>query len=487
MIINQTVDNHDDLLKVVDNMLSEVGVERKDLKGKVTFAGLDPIRPTVLKVGAAGAAVIAANAIVTALIHQEKTGEGQDIHVDLRKAFVNQSKWQDVLLDCVTVNGVSRLAGVKSFGESADLHLLPTRDNRFVMASFPYPSQMTKICKIFNSGYTQDQLAASSIKHSAEELEAMGNSAMVPITIVRTPEEFEASDHWAHHISTPIIHIEKVGDSAPEPFPEGDRPLSGIRSLSMVHVVAAPHTQSTICGAGAEGLNLHPPDWYEEDMFFFSTHIGYRHAAVDPFKERAKVFELVKDADIFIENLRPSLIHKEGYSPEALAELRPGMISCSIKLNTATGPYSQMPGFDFNAAALTGLFTKTGTPDAPAFPKGVNVICDLLSGKMAAIGIQAALLRRAREGGSYKVNVSLAQGATWLMSLGLVPKTDLLDIASMGPEHQYMKPNLISGKTGYGDTTVIGSQAEMSKTPEIWDDPIISPPGSSYPEWLPKE
>jgi len=108
----------------------------------------------------------------------------------------------------------------------------------------------------------------------------------------------------------------------------------------------------------------------------------------------------------------------------------------------------------------------------------------LLSGKMLAIGIQAALLRRAREGGSYSVNVSLAQGCTWLMSLGLVPKADLLDIASMGPEHQHMQPNLISGKTGYGDTTIIGSQAEMSKTPEIWEDPIVSPPGSSYPEWL---
>jgi crotonobetainyl-CoA:carnitine CoA-transferase CaiB-like acyl-CoA transferase len=145
-----------------------------------------------------------------------------------------------------------------------------------------------------------------------------------------------------------------------------------------------------------------------------------------------------------------------------------------------------MPGFDFNGAAMTGLFTETGTPHAPSYPNGVNVICDLLSGKMLAIGIQAALLRRAREGGSYSVNVSLAQGCTWLMSLGLVPKKDLLDLANMGPEHQHMQPNLISGKTAYGDTTIIGSQAEMSKTPEVWNDPIVSPPGSSYPEWLPR-
>ena len=484
MKIDQTVDSHEDLFKVVDNLLSEVGVDRKDLKGKLTFAGLDPIRPTVLKVGAAGAAVGAANAILSALIHQEKTGEGQDIHVDLRQAYVNQSKWQDTLADCVTVNGQSRIVGPNAFGEFDNLHLLPTSDNRWVMVSGCYPSQFLKMTQIFNSGFTQEQLSAVSIKHTADELEAMGNSAMLPITNVRTQKEFQASEHWDSHVTTPLIDIKKVGDSDPEPFPKGGaQPLSGLRSLSMVHVVAAPHTQATIAGAGADGLNVHPRDWYEEEMFFFSTHIGYRHASVNPFKERDVVYKLVEGADIYIENLRPGLADREGYSAEQLAQLRPGIVAASVKLNTP-GPYSQMPGFDFNAGAITGLFTECGTASSPAYPNAVNVICDLLTGKMAAIGIQAALLRRAREGGSYSVNVSLAQGATWLMSLGLIPKTELLDIASMGPDHQPIKPNVISGKTAWGDTTVIGSVVEMSKTPESWRSPITMPPGSSYPKWL---
>ena len=486
MIINQTVDNHDDLLKVVDNLLSEAGVSRADLKGKLTFAGLDPIRPTVLKVGAAGAAVGAANAIVSALIHQERTGKGQDVHVDLRMAYINQSKWQDTLADCVTVNGQSRIVGPNSFGEFDNLHLLPTKDNGWVMVSGCYPSQFLKMTQIFNSGFTLEQLSAVSIKRTADEWEAMGNSAMVPITKVRTRKEFEASEHWASHVSTPIIHIEKVADSAPEPFPKGGaQPLSGLRSLSMVHVVAAPITQSSMAGAGADSLNIHPRDWYEEEMFFFSTHVGYRHASVDPFKQRDVAYKLVEGADIYIENLRPGLANREGYSADALAEIRPGIIAASVKLNTP-GPYSQMPGFDFNAGAISGLFTETGTADAPAYPNAVNVICDILTGKMLAVGIQAALLRRAREGGSYKVSVSLAQGATWLMSLGLIPKTELLDLASMGPEHQPIKPHLISGKTAWGDTTLIGSVVEMSETPEKWRNPITAPPGSSYPEWLPR-
>lgn len=485
MIFNQTVENHDDLLKVIDNMLSEAGIDRSELKGKVTFAGLDPVRPTVLKVGAAGAAVVAAKAIVSALIYQEKTGKGQDIHVDLRKAFANQSKWEDVLVDCCTVNGVSQMMGPNSFGENDNMHLLPTLDDKWVCVAGCYPSQFLKQTEVFNSGFTQEQLNASSIKHTADELEAMGNSAMVPITKVRTQKEFQESEHWPYHIATPLINIEKIGDSDPEPFPEGDRPLSGIRSLSNVHVVAGPHAQSTMAGAGAECLNIHPANWFEETMFLLSTHIGYRHAVLDPFKQRDETYELIKDADVYIENLRPGLAEREGYAPEDLAAFRPGIVCGSIKLNTS-GPYSQMPGFDFNAGAITGLFTETGSENAPAFPNAVNVICDFLSGSMLAIGLQAALLRRAREGGSYKVSVSLAQGATWLMSLGLIPKPDLLGLASKGPDHQYMKPNLISGKTVFGDTVVIGSQAEMSLTPERWDM-ITALPGSSYPEWLPKK
>jgi crotonobetainyl-CoA:carnitine CoA-transferase CaiB-like acyl-CoA transferase len=312
----------------------------------------------------------------------------------------------------------------------------------------------------------------------------MGNAAMIPITKIRTQKEFQETEQWPYHISTPIIHIEKIGDSAPEPLPAGERPLSGIRSLSMVHVVAGPHAQSTLSAAGADCLNVHPVDWYEADTLLFSCHTGVRHAAID-VKDRGEVYKLVRDADIFLENLRPGLANREGWSPEQLAAMRPGIICGSVKLNVP-GPYSQMPGFDYNAGAISGLLTRTGTPDAPATPHAVNSINDLLTGKMLATGIQAALLRRAREGGSYKVSVALAQTCTWLMSLGLVPKPDLLDIKSLGPDHQWMKPNLQSGKTAYGDTTVIADQTEMSLTPSKWPDPIVSVPGSSYPVWLPR-
>ena len=81
MIANQPVNNHDDLTKVVDGLLAEMELDRSDMGGKLTFAGLDPLRPTVLKVGAASAAAAAASSVASAILHRQRGGKGQKIHV----------------------------------------------------------------------------------------------------------------------------------------------------------------------------------------------------------------------------------------------------------------------------------------------------------------------------------------------------------------------------------------------------------------------
>lgn len=71
------VNNHDDLTQVVDLILNEAGLDRKDQGGALTFAGMDPIRPTHIKVGGVSAAVTAANAIASAILWHKRTGEGR--------------------------------------------------------------------------------------------------------------------------------------------------------------------------------------------------------------------------------------------------------------------------------------------------------------------------------------------------------------------------------------------------------------------------
>ncbi len=488
MITNQIVNDHDDLLKVVDGLLGEAGLDRSDTGGKVTFAGMDPIRPTVLKVGAASAVCAAANSIASAIIWKIRSGEGQDTHVDLRKAYAIQSPWQDILADCTLINGVPVIWNLTdSFAIGPTI--APTSDNRWVLICPPYPAIMRRTVQLLDCGVLPDQIKQATRKWTAEDLEKAAQDAAVPISICRTQEEYRATEQYQHHAGTPLISIEKIGDSDPEPLEPAERPLSGVRALSMAHVVAGPVIVRQLAAQGADCLNLNTPTWREEAGIYWQSDAGLRQTYLDARvdKNRKHIYKLVKAADVFVENLRPGLASQEGYSPEELATFRPGLIYATIRLNAPTGPWSDWMGFDLNACALTGLLTETGTPDQPMFPHGVNMVVDFLTGYLATVGTQAALIRRVTEGGSYKVTVSLSQATMFVMSLGLVNKNMLLDLESLGEEHQPHQPNLVTGQTAFGEFTRLGSQVEMSKTPEFWEDPIINPIGSSKPEWLPKE
>ena len=492
MRTHQPVNNHEDLLGVVDGLLEEIGLDRRDTGERVTFSGLDPLRPTVLKTGAASAAIAATNAIASAILWRHRGGEGQDIHVDLRKAFSYQSPWQDVLVDCTKLNGQS----IMSLGNYGGEFLLPTRDNRFVVVIAPYPSQQVKVGRIFRCGFIEEQMAQVARKWDAADLEAAGQDISLPISMVRTVEEFQASDHWRDHASTPLIHIEKIGESEPEPLPPSARPLSGVRALGLTHVVAGPTTLRQLAAQGADCLNLNMPRYVEDPNVYVQSDAGVRQAILDarttrvpgtPATNRKAVYDLVRDADVFVENLKPQQAAREGYAAEDLAAVRPGVVYLRLKLNTVTGPWANWVGFDLNAGAFTGVYTAEGSPEQPRFPVGVNVVVDFLCGILATAGVQAALLRRAVEGGSYRVTVTLAQTTSFELSLGLNDKAKLLTLDELGAEHQIQTPNLITGMTPFGELTRLGSQVEMSKTPEYWSDPILVPPGSSRPEWLPRE
>ena len=100
-------------------------------------------------------------------------------------------------------------------------------------------------------------------------MEAAAEEAQVPFQIIGTREEWEASGQI--NAETPLISITKTGDSDPIPLPKGERPLSGLRVLSMVHAVAGPCCPRALAGQGADCLNLNMPDWIEYGNFFYQA------------------------------------------------------------------------------------------------------------------------------------------------------------------------------------------------------------------------
>ncbi len=131
---------------------------------------------------------------------------------------------------------------------------------------------------------------------------------------------------------------------------------------------------------------------------------------------------------------------------------------------------------------MAGIYCDIGSEDQPELSHCVNVLCDFFTGYLGTIGVQAALLRSATEGGSYKVTVTLTQTVMLEQALGLLDSSALLNLADLGPEHQPLKPGLQTGQTAFGEFTRLGSQVEMSRTPEYWADPIVSPSARASPD-----
>jgi crotonobetainyl-CoA:carnitine CoA-transferase CaiB-like acyl-CoA transferase len=99
------------------------------------------------------------------------------------------------------------------------------------------------------------------------------------------------------------------------------------------------------------------------------------------------------------------------------------------------------------ALCSSGFTMAERTPDQPAFPPTL-IMNDFIVGHVGAAGIQAALIRRAKEGGSYHVRVNLTRCAMWFMSLGLLERDA---IHAVGEEHELMKPDTVRASTPYGD------------------------------------
>jgi hypothetical protein len=105
---------------------------------------------------------------------------------------------------------------------------------------------------------------------------------------------------------------------------------------------------------------------------------------------------------------------------------------------------------------------------------------DYIAGYLGAAGIQAALIRRAKEGGSYHVRVNLARCAMWFMSLG---KFDKNAPSPTGEQHQILIPDSITAQTPYGELVRLAPPVKFSETKPYWTDPVLVVRGSSKPQW----
>jgi crotonobetainyl-CoA:carnitine CoA-transferase CaiB-like acyl-CoA transferase len=466
----------------VNNVLKDVGMSTADSGGTLTFYGADPIVASPFRFGAMAAIGLAAKAIGIAAIWRLRTGEGQDIGVDVRKAFTRfcgffDRKWE-------TINGRSPVMA----DATNPFHHLPlfreTRDGRHIVAINIYPMLAMHALNLLRCSPSVDAVNNAILQWRADELESAAAEAGLPMAMVRTYEEFRKEAQYTDVLSRmPLITVEKIGESDPIPFKkDGKSPLDGIRALGMGHVIAGAAMCRDLGLHGADVLNVWRPNDTEVEAFAWDVQVGMRSTILDSSKEdRASLDRLMKQADVFVANKRPGYLEANGLDAETLCAKNPGLIHARVVLHGDKGPWKNRPGFDEVGAAVAGLFCKEGTPTQPKSPP-IIPICDNAVGWLGTAGILAALRRRAVEGGSYRVTVSLTRSVLWLMSLGILDKDYAKATAGSSDEHSAVAPDLFTAETPLGTYQGLTDQLVM-KTPGSFRT-VLVPRGSSKPEGL---
>ena len=207
------------------------------------------------------------------------------------------------------------------------------------------------------------------------------------------------------------------------------KPLEGIRVIDMSHVIAGPLASFYLAQLGAEVIKVESPQGGEimrspkspEDgdtpAGFVALNAGKRSLAVDIRTPEGAdaVRALARTADVFIENFRPGVVAKYGLHYDAIRELKPDIIYCSISGYGQQGEWSGRGAYDHVVQALTGMMMMSGeSPDDPPVKVGFPVI-DVAVGMLGALSIVSALHRRDRDGTGQHIDASMVQASLMLM------------------------------------------------------------------------
>lgn len=473
--------------QALDMILKAIGKREQDFKGKITIRGKDPILASRHRFGELMAAAQAAFGMGLSDLWELRGGAVQDVTTDVRNAvhqhhgvaFMRQNGRQLPFTDYGDPGGVdSPLSG----------EFYPTRDGRFVKIELYYPRLRDAMYKVLKCAPTQRSVEAAIMQWDAEALELAIREESGAIGVVRTADEWLAHPVGRRLAGKPVVEVEKIGDSDPIPLPKGlTKPLDGIRVLDCTHVIGGPVTGRTLAEFGADVLHISKPNYPDHPNWRLETDIGKRAAYCD-FDDQTdykRFFGLLQDADIFTCSYLN--LDQRGISPHRLATSKPGIISHELRCFDFEGEWANFRGFDMMAVTVSGYVDSEGAVDAPMMPLQV-IFADYLAAYVGAAGIVAALYRRATEGGSYQVRVSLTRMCMWAQEIGLLDGSALngaLPFADIVSEKNLPLARI---DCPFGKITYLPSLIEMTDIkPGYIRGP--QPLGSSLLEWFeaPKE
>ena len=203
--------------------------------------------------------------------------------------------------------------------------------------------------------------------------------------------------------------------------------LEGLRVIDLTRILAGPFCTQLLGDLGADVIKIESPEgdairtqgaikdgfsWY-----FAQFNRNKRSVVLDlrGTAGRAALARLIRDADVLVDNFRPGVLDDMGFNAARLVALNPRLIQASVTGYGEHGPHADRPAFDFIAQAMSGFMATNGGPLTGPLRAGLP-LSDLIAGLYAALGVCAALQRRARTGQGERIGAALTDGLTSLFA-----------------------------------------------------------------------
>jgi crotonobetainyl-CoA:carnitine CoA-transferase CaiB-like acyl-CoA transferase len=443
----------------------------------ISIGGDGPVFSNHYRVDEAAAVAVALTGAASAQLWRLRTGERQTVAVDVHSAAAATASF---MFDRINGQPPPRLANV-----TTDFYECRGGDWIHLHGGLPHLHEGT--LALLGCQDDRDQVATAVRRRDALELEEELAAAGMCGARARTVEEWQRHPHGAVVSNAPAVEIIKLADGEPVGLGAAARPLSDVRVLEFARILAAPVCGRTLAEHGADVLHVSS----EKCLDLFSTEVNTTHGKrfcsldLDESGDLAQARELARSADVFIDGYRAGSLERRGFDPHLLAEANPGIVYVSINCYGHEGPWRERRGWEQMAQSTSGLAMAQGDGSRPlkmpALRPGYTGLGtapnDYVTGFLGAYGAMMALARRAREGGSWWVRVSLCQTAAWFERCGQVTNPEsapgLGDVAGL----------LTTSPTRLGELTHLTPVIRLGATPAAWSWAAMAR-DEEAPRWL---
>ncbi|GMU40087.1 MAG: CoA transferase [Chloroflexota bacterium] len=403
-----------DPLAVAAEVWAALGGDAADLR-HLRIEGHDPVYPSPFAVGTVAAASVGVATLAAARLAAARDGSWPEATVEMRHAAAAFRSERYLRINGAPAAELwSPLSGYYR-----------VRDGHWVQLHTNFPHHRDRAAAVLGVAAERAAFETALARLDRFEVEQRFAEAGACAFALRSPEEWAAHPQSRALASLPLLSIERIDDGAPaRPLPHrasGDGALDGVRVLDLTRVLAGPVAGRTFAAHGADVVRVGAAHLPVMEAAVLDTGFGKRFAHIDLRAEdgRDRLRELVAGTDVFMQAYRPGALASRGFGFEEVARRRPGIVYVSLCAWSEAGPWAERRGFDSLVQTASGIAFEggawTGHPGEPG-PLPAQAL-DHATGYLAAAAAMTALARRAREGGSYHVRLSLAQTGRWLADM----------------------------------------------------------------------